>query len=78
MTDNNGNTVRVTMRDLYHEVQRQSRVLDRIASALPDAETKISDHEARLRRLEQRVGWIFGAIGLLGALVGVFSFSLTP
>lgn len=78
MTDNNGATVRITTRDIYHEVQRQGRVLEKIANALPDAEAKLSDHEQRLRRLEQRVGWIFGGLGLLSALVGVVSFSLTP
>lgn len=71
-------SVRVSMRDIYEEVQRQGRVLEKIANALPDAEAKLSDHEMRIRKLEQKAGWIFGAIGLLGALVGVFSFSLTP
>jgi hypothetical protein len=77
MTDSNA-SVRVSMRDIYQEVQRQGRVLEKIANALPDAEAKLSDHEQRLRKLETRVGWIFGGLGLLSALLGVFSFSLTP
>jgi len=78
VTDSNTSGVRVSMRDIYMEVQRQGRVLEKIANALPDAESKISDHEQRLRRLETRVGWVFGGLGLLSALLGVFSFSLTP
>lgn len=78
MTDSNTTGVRVSMRDIYLEVQRQGRVLEKIANALPDAEAKLSDHEQRLRKLETRVGWIFGGLGLLSALLGVFSFSLTP
>lgn len=78
MTDSNTSGVRVSMRDIYLEVQRQGRVLEKIANALPDAEAKLSDHEQRLRKLETRVGWIFGGLGLLSALLGVFSFSLTP
>lgn len=77
MTDSNA-SVRVSMRDIYIEVQRQGRVLEKIANALPDAEAKLSDHEQRLRKLETRVGWIFGGLGLLSALLGVFSFSLAP
>jgi hypothetical protein len=76
MTEQNGATVRITTRDIYHEVQRQGRVLEKIANALPDAEAKLTDHEQRIRKLEQRVGWVFGGLGLLSALVGVFSFSL--
>jgi uncharacterized protein YeeX (DUF496 family) len=64
------------MRDIFEEVQRQGRLLDKIANTLPDTETQVRDHEMRLRRLEQRIGWIFGALGLLGAVVGVFSISL--
>jgi hypothetical protein len=66
------------MKDIFEEVQRQGRLLDKIANSLPDTETQVSDHEQRLRRLEMRMGWIFGALGLMGALVGVFSISLAP
>ncbi len=70
--------VRVTVKDIYSEVQRQGKLLERIANNLPDAEAKLSDHEQRIRKLEMRMGLIFGAVGLLGALLGVFSFSLNP
>lgn len=78
MTEQTGASVRITTRDIYLEVQRQGRVLEKIANALPDAEAKLSDHEQRIRKLEQRVGWVFGGLGLLSALLGVFSFALTP
>jgi len=78
MTDERTNGVRITTKDIFEEVQRQGRLLEKIANSLPDTESKVDDHEVRLRRLEMRMGWIFGALGLLGALVGVFSVSLTP
>ena len=78
MTDERTNGVRITTKDIFEEVQRQGRLLEKIANSLPDTESKVDDHELRLRRLEMRMGWIFGALGLLGALVGVFSVSLTP
>jgi hypothetical protein len=49
-------------------VQRQGRLLEKIANSLPDSEDKIDDHEARLRKLEMRVGWAVGGFGLLAAL----------
>jgi len=77
MTENHGtNGVRITSKDIFEEVQRQGRLLEKIANSLPDTETKVDDHEVRLRKLEQKAGWIFGALGLLSALVGVFSFSI--
>lgn len=78
MTESTGTGVRVSMKDIFEEVQRQGRLLDKIANSLPDTETQVSDHEQRIRRLEMRLGWIFGALGLLAAIVGVFSVSLTP
>ena len=78
MTDERTNGVRITTKDIFEEVQRQGRLLEKIANSLPDTESKVDDHEVRLRRLEMRMGWIFGALGLLGALVGVFSVSFTP
>lgn len=76
--DTNGNGVRITMRDVYLEVRRQGEILSKLASTLPDTDEKVDDHEVRIRKLEQKAGWLFGAIGLLGAIVGVFSFSVGP
>ena len=60
--------VKVSMKDIYLEVQRQGRLLEKIANSLPDSEDKIDDHENRLRKLEMRVGWAVGGFGLLAAL----------
>lgn len=76
MTENHTGGVRVTMKDIFEEVQRQGKLLDKIANSLPDTEGQVSDHEQRIRKLEMRVGWMFGALGLLSALIGVFSVSL--
>jgi hypothetical protein len=63
-------TVKVSMRDIYLEVQRQGRLLEKIANSLPDSEAKIDDHEIRIRRLEQRM---WQAIGIFGFLAAVMS-----
>lgn len=60
-------TVRVSMRDIYQEVQRQGRLLEKIANSLPDSEAKIDDHEHRIRSIEMRMGWAVGGFGLLAA-----------
>lgn len=79
MTESTGTGgVRVSMAEIFKEVQRQGRLLDKIANSLPDTETQVRDHEDRLRKLETRMGWLFGGLGLLSALVGVFSVSLAP
>jgi uncharacterized protein YeeX (DUF496 family) len=62
-------TVKVSMRDIYLEVQRQGRLLEKIANALPDSEQKIDDHEIRIRRLEQRMWQAIGVFGFLAAVI---------
>jgi CRISPR/Cas system CSM-associated protein Csm2 small subunit len=62
-------TVKVSMRDIYQEVQRQGKLLEKIANSLPDAESKIEDHENRLRKLEQRMWQVIGIFGFLAAIV---------
>jgi CRISPR/Cas system CSM-associated protein Csm2 small subunit len=61
--------VRVSMRDIYMEVQRQGRLLEKIANSLPDSEDKIDDHENRIRKLEMRMGWAVGGFGLIAAVM---------
>lgn len=61
--------VKVSMRDIYAEVQRQGRLLEKIANSLPDSEDKIEDHEARIRKLETRMGWAVGGFGLIAAVM---------
>lgn len=62
-------TVKVSMRDIYLEVQRQGRLLEKIANSLPDSEQKIDDHEIRIRRLEQRMWQAIGVFGFLAAII---------
>jgi uncharacterized protein YeeX (DUF496 family) len=62
-------SVKVSMRDIYAEVQRQGRLLEKIANSLPDSEEKIEDHEVRIRRLEQRMWQAIGGFGFLAAIV---------
>ena len=61
--------VRVSMRDIYLEVQRQGKLLEKIANSLPDSELKIEDHEIRIRKLEMRMWQAIGAFGFLAAVL---------
>jgi uncharacterized protein YeeX (DUF496 family) len=71
MTDDHTDTttVKVSMRDIYQEVQRQGRLLEKIANSLPDSEDKIEDHEVRIRKLEMRMWQAIGGFGFLAAIV---------
>ena len=69
MAEEDTGAVRVSMRDIYAEVQRQGRLLEKIANALPDSEDKIEDHEARIRKLEMRMWQAIGGFGFLAAIV---------
>ncbi len=62
-------TVKVSMRDIYLEVQRQGRLLEKIANSLPDSEAKIDDHELRIRSLERRMWQVIGVFGFLAAII---------
>jgi hypothetical protein len=61
--------VKVSMRDIYLEVQRQGKLLERIANSLPDQESKIEDHEVRIRKLEMNMWKAIGGFGFLAAIV---------
>ena len=69
--------VKVSMRDIYLEVQRQGRLLEKIANSLPDSEAKIDDHEIRIRRLEQRMWQAIGIFGFLAAVISPMVAVLT-
>ena len=79
MTDEHPETagVKVSMRDIYLEVQRQGRLLEKIANSLPDSEAKIDDHEVRIRRLEQRMWQAIGMFGFLAAVISPMVAVLT-
>ena len=67
--EHESNTVRVSMRDIYAEVQRQGKLLERVANSLPESQDKIDDHEQRLRKLETRMGWAIGGFGLIASVM---------
>lgn len=69
MADEENGAVRVSMREIYAEVQKQGKLLEKIANSLPDSEDKIDDHEQRLRKLETRMGWAVGGFGLIAAVM---------
>jgi uncharacterized protein YeeX (DUF496 family) len=79
VTDEHAETagVKVSMRDIYLEVQRQGRLLEKIANSLPDSEAKIDDHEVRIRRLEQRMWQAIGMFGFLAAVISPLVAVLT-
>jgi len=62
-------TVKVSMRDIYLEVQRQGKLLEQIASSLPTQESKVDDHELRIRALERRMWQVIGVFGFLAAII---------
>jgi hypothetical protein len=70
-------SVKVSMRDIYLEVQRQGRLLEKIANSLPDTEDTIVDHEQRIRRLEMRMWQAIGAFGFLAAVISPLVAILT-
>ena len=70
-------TVKVSMRDIYLEVQRQGKLLERVVNALPDSENKIDDHELRIRKLEQRMWQAIGVFGFLAAIISPLVAILT-
>jgi CRISPR/Cas system CSM-associated protein Csm2 small subunit len=67
--DTDAIAVKVSMRDIYLEVQRQGKLLEKIANSLPDSEDKIEDHEVRIRKLEMRMWQAIGGFGFLAAVV---------
>ena len=70
MTENTDTVaVKDSMKDIYLEVQRQGRLLEKIANSLPDAESKLDDHEQRIRKVEMRMGWAVGGFGLVAAVM---------
>ena len=79
MTDEHPETagVKVSMRDIYLEVQRQGKLLEQIASSLPTQESKVEDHEVRIRRLEQRMWQAIGVFGFLAAIISPIVAVLT-
>ena len=69
--------VKVSTRDIYFEVQRLGKLVEKIANRLPESELKIEDHELRIRKLEMRMWQAIGAFGFLAAVVSPLIAVLT-
>lgn len=76
MTTDEGGSFRVTMRHLWEEQQEMKRLLQKVSDQLPNVAMKLevherethkilTDHESRLRAVEQRLWKVFGAIALI-------------
>ena len=76
MTDDTGPAFRVTMRHVWEEQQEMKRLLQKVSDQLPNVALKLevherethqilTDHENRLRQVEQRLWKVFGAIAII-------------
>jgi hypothetical protein len=76
MTTDEGGSFRVTMRHLWEEQQEMKRLLLKVSDQLPNVAMKLevherdthkilTDHENRLRQVEQRLWKVFGAIAII-------------
>ena len=68
MTDETLPGFRVTLKDVYSDVQEVKSAVNELRSALPNQSAQIVDHEKRLRNLETRVWAAIGGFGLLAAI----------
>jgi hypothetical protein len=71
-----GGGFRVTMRHLWEEQQEMKRLLQKVTDQMPNIAMKLevherethkilTDHENRLRQVEQRLWKVFGAIAII-------------
>lgn len=78
MTDES--STRITMKELYIQVQKIQSMLERLGNQLPgiseklddlekDVNVRLSDHEQRIRRVETNMWKLFGGLGLVAAVV---------
>lgn len=78
MTDES--STRITMKELYIQVQKIQSMLERLGNQLPgiadklddlekDVNVRLTDHETRIRRIETNMWKAFGALGLIAAVV---------
>lgn len=73
-------STRITMKELYIQVQKIQSMLERLGNQLPgiseklddlekDVNVRLTDHETRLRRVETNMWKLFGGLGLTAAVV---------
>lgn len=80
-------TARITLKELYIQVQKIQSMLERLEGQLPgiaeklddlerDVNSRLNDHEARLRKVEMRmwqaIGVLSFAFAILPTLIGLF------
>lgn len=73
-------STRITLKELYLQVQKIQSMLEKLSNQFPgisdkldelekDVTTRLNDHEQRLRRVEMNLWKMFGALGLVAAVV---------
>ena len=71
-------SLRITLKDVYTQVQEMKSLIERLAENLPTTTQKLeeheketgkifADHEARIRKLEMRMWQILGIAGFVAA-----------
>lgn len=80
-------STRITLKELYVQVQKIQSMLERLSGQLPgiaekldelerDVNTRLNDHEERLRKVEMRmwqaIGVLSFAFAILPTLIGLF------
>lgn len=76
MTSEDTGTYRITIRHVWEEQQEMKRILQSLSDHLPNVANKLetherethkilTDHESRLRQVEQRLWKVFGAIAII-------------
>ena len=73
-------STRITMKELYLQVQKIQSMLEKLTAQLPsisdqldelekDVNVRLTDHETRIRKMEMTMWKMFGAIGLAAAIL---------
>lgn len=75
-------TARITLTTVYKELTELSRTVTQLTERLPThveaTESKLKDHERRIRTLEQRMWLAVGAFGLIAAVSPYLSRLFIP
>jgi hypothetical protein len=78
MTTNTEPSLRITLKDVYSQVQEMKSLLERLAENLPTTAQKLEeheqetrlmlqDHETRIRKVEMRIWQIMAIAGFIAA-----------
>ena len=73
-------STRITMKELYIQVQKIQSMLEKLTAQMPsiadkldeleqDVANQLADHEQRIRKVEMNMWKMFGALGLVAAIV---------